>query len=426
MAAASISSGCSLCHLWLQPQSALAAASFTYECSLHTITCGCRADVVIREKNILASLPTSSFVVTLYNSFQCPQNLYMLMEVAPGGELFQRVADNERLGLSTARFYVACIVLAIEHLHKHFICFRDLKPENLLVGGDGYLKLIDFGFARRLRAGEKAYTLCGTPYYLAPEMIQHKGHDLGVDWWGVGALPHYTAALHCRIALPHCAAALQCCMVNMLHAYCCIHTAAPILLHAYWCMNWPRGCIAAVATCNRGYNHTCTHRGCNHEGQQPGALLYEMIEGLPPFLGNNEMEVYEKVLALDYSFSDFFSSNASDLVHLFLCLDSDQRLGNLRNGAEDIKSHPWFASPSRPSIRSNTLSSSHPALVPFDWDELAQGGMPPPYVPPTKEAGDAPRFDMKLPVEPVLKNIQSTRPADYNPEKDVWLDDWVM
>ena len=58
-----------------------------------------RADVVIREKNILASLPTSSFVVTLYNSFQCPQNLYMLMEVAPGGELFQRVADNERLGL---------------------------------------------------------------------------------------------------------------------------------------------------------------------------------------------------------------------------------------------------------------------------------------------------------------------------------------
>ena len=59
-------------------------------------------------------------------------------------------------------------------MHRHFICFRDLKPENLLVGSDGYLKLIDFGFARRLRAGEKAYTLCGTPYYLAPEMIQHK------------------------------------------------------------------------------------------------------------------------------------------------------------------------------------------------------------------------------------------------------------
>ena len=137
------------------------------------------------------------------------------------------------------------------------------------MGGDGYLKLIDFGFARRLRAGEKAYTLCGTPYYLAPEMIQHKGHDLGLDWWGVGA------------------------------------------------------------------------------------LLYEMIESLPPFLGNNEMEVYEKVLALDYGprlrllrltylltyytlllikvlaldygFSDYFSSDASDLIHQLLTLDSDQR-----------------------------------------------------------------------------------------------------
>ena len=106
------------------------------------------------------------------------------------------------------------------------------------MGGDGYLKLIDFGFARRLRAGEKAYTLCGTPYYLAPEMIQHKGHDLGLDWWGVGA------------------------------------------------------------------------------------LLYEMIEGLPPFLGNNEMEVYEKVLALDYGFSDLLTYLLTTHYYLLRCSPS--------------------------------------------------------------------------------------------------------
>ena len=90
------------------------------------------------------------------------------------------------LSETDARFYASCITSAIDHLHTRKIVYRDLKPENVMIGADGYVKIIDFGFAKRLH--QRTYTLCGTPEYLAPEMILVRGHGKGVDWWALGVL----------------------------------------------------------------------------------------------------------------------------------------------------------------------------------------------------------------------------------------------
>ena len=85
------------------------------------------------------------------------------------------------------RFYAANVVLCFEYLHLKNIIYRDLKPENLIIAGDGYLKLIDFGFAKVLNEG-RTFTICGTPEYIAPEIILNQGHGKAVDWWTLGIL----------------------------------------------------------------------------------------------------------------------------------------------------------------------------------------------------------------------------------------------
>ena len=82
-----------------------------------------------------------------------------------------------------AAFYAASVVLVLEYLHDRKVAYRDLKPENLLFDERGYLKLVDFGFAKEVHT--KTWTLCGTPEYLAPEVILNKGHDTSTDWWAV-------------------------------------------------------------------------------------------------------------------------------------------------------------------------------------------------------------------------------------------------
>ena len=80
------------------------------------------------------------------------------------------------------------LVSGVEYCHQHAVVHRDLKPENLLFDRDGYLKLVDFGFAKVVR--DRTFTLCGTPEYLAPEIISNKGHGLGADWWTLGTTPN--------------------------------------------------------------------------------------------------------------------------------------------------------------------------------------------------------------------------------------------
>jgi serine/threonine protein kinase len=137
------------------------------------------------ERSILHRI-SHPFVVDLFATFQDSLNVYMLMSYIPGGELFTHLRRAQRFTPDVTRFYLATIVLALRYLHSHNVIYRDLKPENLLLDSRGYLKLTDFGFAKVV--DDRTWTLCGTPEYLAPEIIQSDGHGKAADWWACGIL----------------------------------------------------------------------------------------------------------------------------------------------------------------------------------------------------------------------------------------------
>lgn len=140
---------------------------------------------VKNEKNILSEVK-HPFLVSLVWSHKDNSCLYMLFIFIPGGELFSYLRSSGKFPYSTSFFYAAEIVSALEYLHSLSIIYRDMKPENLLLDRDGHLKITDFGFAKKVQ--DRTWTLCGTPEYLAPEIIQSKGHNKAVDWWALGIL----------------------------------------------------------------------------------------------------------------------------------------------------------------------------------------------------------------------------------------------
>merc|ERR1719247_3860406 len=137
------------------------------------------------EKEILLTI-SHPFIVNLLSVFQDEKRLCMLLEYVNGGELFSYLRKEGRLPDEHAKFYAGEIVLAFQYLHGLHIVYRDLKPENLLMDTDGHMKVTDFGFAKVVE--DRTWTLCGTPEYLAPEIIQSKGHGKPVDWWALGVL----------------------------------------------------------------------------------------------------------------------------------------------------------------------------------------------------------------------------------------------
>lgn len=126
------------------------------------------------------------FLITLWGTFQDAKNLYMVMDFVEGGELFSLLRKSQRFPNPVAKFYAAEVTLALEYLHQKDIIYRDLKPENLLLDRYGHLKITDFGFAKKV--SDITWTLCGTPDYLAPEVVSSKGYNKSVDWWSLGIL----------------------------------------------------------------------------------------------------------------------------------------------------------------------------------------------------------------------------------------------
>ncbi|CAM9860220.1 unnamed protein product [Scytosiphon promiscuus] len=155
---------------------------------------------IMNEKNILMACD-HSFILDLLCTYNTANELLMLTELLLGGELWSYIYERHTpipktgLGgfpLNVASFFCGCVVLPLQYLHQMSVAYRDLKPENLLLGQDGYLKVIDFGFAKRIPFKKdntlqtKSFTLCGTPDYLAPELVLSRGHDKAVDYWALG------------------------------------------------------------------------------------------------------------------------------------------------------------------------------------------------------------------------------------------------
>ena len=144
-----------------------------------------QVDHVKNELFILNSIG-HPFIVWMQGFYQDSRYINIILEYVPGGELFCLLRRKERFGKLQASFYAAQIVLIFEHLHSFKIVYRDLKPENLLIAADGYLKLSDFGLSKVVE--NRTYTLCGTPEYMSPEVLKNTGHGKGTDWWTLGIL----------------------------------------------------------------------------------------------------------------------------------------------------------------------------------------------------------------------------------------------
>ncbi|ALC47605.1 Pka-C1 [Drosophila busckii] len=140
---------------------------------------------LMSEKRVLTAMHFP-FTLNLIASFKDFDSLYLILPFCAGGELFTYHRKMRKFSEKQARFYAAQVFLALEYLHHCSLLYRDLKPENICIDRTGYLKVTDFGFAKKVET--RTMTLCGTPEYLPPEIIQSKPYGTSVDWWAFGVL----------------------------------------------------------------------------------------------------------------------------------------------------------------------------------------------------------------------------------------------
>jgi len=245
-----------------------------------------QVDHIKNERNILETT-NHPFIIPLKWSHKDTNFIYFLFPYVCGGEMFTYLRHAGRFSPDATLFYASEIVAALDYLHSLSILYRDLKPENLLLDREGHIVLTDFGFAKLVE--DRTWTLCGTPDYLAPEIIQSKGHNRAVDWWALGI------------------------------------------------------------------------------------LIYEMLAGYPPFFDETPFGTYEKILAGKLEWPRHIDSVAKDLIKKFLVQDRTKRLGNMKNGADDVKKHRWFKS--------------------IDWDDVLEKRMKPPIVPKVRSEWDTSNFE---------------------------------
>merc|ERR1712139_159617 len=139
------------------------------------------------ERNLMQQI-NHPFAVNMFGSFKDDRYVFIVMEVVSGGEMFTHLRRARKFSDEQSKFYGLIVAEIFGHIHESNIIHRDLKPENILMEASGYAKLTDFGFAKVVEPGARTSTLCGTPEYIAPEVLLNKGHGKPVDWWTLGIL----------------------------------------------------------------------------------------------------------------------------------------------------------------------------------------------------------------------------------------------
>ncbi|CAK58738.1 unnamed protein product (macronuclear) [Paramecium tetraurelia] len=234
--------------------------------------------IVQNERDIMTVLD-HPFINKLEYAFESKNFIVFVLEFCSGGELFWQLKQVKRMTEDQARFYFTEICLAIYYLHSISVVYRDIKPENILIDMDGHIRIADFGLSKpNMNEDDYAYSFCGSPEYMAPEMLLKVGHNVQVD--------HY--------------------------------------------------CL--------------------------GALLYELVTGLPPYYSRDTEEIYESILSEELTFPDKINltDDIKDLLKGLLCKKPQSRLG-AQNGLQELMLHPWFKG--------------------CDWIQILQKNIEPPFKP---------------------------------------------
>jgi len=279
------------------------------------------------ERNVLGYI-NHPFIVGLKMAFQSKDKLYFVLDYCAGGELFFHLSKVGKFEEPRAAFYAAEIVLALSHIHALDIVYRDLKPENVLLDAKGHVRLTDFGLSKEgiSSSSSGATSFCGTPEYLAPEILSRQGHGRAVDWWSLGA------------------------------------------------------------------------------------LLYEMLTGLPPFYCRDRERLFEKIRQGHLDYPRTLTAGAQALLRGLLTKDPRRRLGSDAADAEMIQKHIFFDR--------------------IEWEKLGRGDIPPPWNPEINEQSDTRLFDPEFTGMPIHSPSQQrhgfgTTPADNHFEGFTYTDDRI-
>ncbi|XP_052088416.1 serine/threonine-protein kinase Sgk1-like isoform X2 [Mytilus californianus] len=256
---------------------------------------------IMSERNVLLKNIKHPFLVGLHYSFQTQDKLYFVLDYVNGGELFFHLQRERYFPEQRAKFYAAEMASAIGYLHSLNIIYRDLKPENILLDSKGHVTLTDFGLCKEgIEGMGTTSTFCGTPEYLAPEVLRKQPYDKTVDWW----------------------------------------------------------CL--------------------------GAVLYEMMYGLPPFYSRDTAEMYDNILYKPLRLRTNVSAAARSILEGLLQKEKEQRLG-AKKDFHEIKTHSFFSD--------------------INWDDLDKKKIHPPYNPNVSGQLDLKHFDPEFVREPVPASV---------------------
>ncbi|XP_012704789.2 serine/threonine-protein kinase Sgk2b isoform X1 [Fundulus heteroclitus] len=256
---------------------------------------------VMVERSVLLKGLKHPFLVGLHFSFQTPKTLYFVLDFVNGGELFYHLQREGSFPEPRAAFYAAEIAAALGYLHSLSVVYRDLKPENILLDSKGHVMLTDFGLCKEgVAVGGTTHTFCGTPEYLAPEVLLGQPYSQAVDWWGLGA------------------------------------------------------------------------------------VLFEMLSGLPPFYSRSRLEMLENILYSPLRLPSGLSKGARSLLKGLLERNISKRLGQRRD-VEELKEHRFFAS--------------------INWDDLVARKVTPPFVPKVTSPCDVCYIAPEFTLQPVPASV---------------------